>query len=106
MLIFFPFSAYEDIPKSHRLYDVRHKSYPSGAHLIVNKCSAKLLHAGDSDYIVEQRPVYYRSHAGKLIKDTTNRHKRNSHKRDISHKIAGCCENDIGCLLALCVVRH
>lgn len=99
-------SAYEDLPKNHRLYDVRQKSFPRGAHLIVNKISATLLHSRDSDYIVKPRPIIYSSHAGKLIKDRTFRHKRNSHKRDISHKIAGCCDNDIGCLLALCVVRH
>lgn len=102
----FFFAAYEDIPKSHRLYDVRQKSYPRGAHLIVNQFSAKMLRASDSDYIVKPRRVVYRGDDGVLIKDPMFRHKRNSHRRDISHKIAGCCENDLGCLLALCVVRH
>lgn len=79
--------------------------------MIVNQFSAKMLRASDSDYIVKPRPVVYRSREGVLVKDPKNndpmfRHKRNSHRRDISHKIAGCCENDIGCLLALCVVRH
>lgn len=94
------------MPKGHRLYEVRQKSYPQGAHLIVNQFSAKMLRASDSDYIVKLKPIVYRSRNGTLIKDTTYRQKRDNHKRDISHKIAGCCENDIGCLLALCVVRH
>lgn len=99
------YAAYEDIPKSHRLFNVRRSTFPEGAHLIVNHHNAKLLREYDSKYKIDPRPVVYRNVNGKMVKEHTNRHKRNSHKRDIIDKIAGCCSNDRLCTLALCTAR-
>lgn len=101
----FFFIAYEDIPKSHRLFNVRRSTFPDGAHLIVNHHNAKLLREFDSKYKIDARPVVYRGLNGKIVKDHSNRHKRNSHKRDIIDKIAGCCYTDSSCVMALCAAR-
>lgn len=103
---FLSFTAFDSLPKSHLLYNVRSKSFPSGTHLILSHHNAKVLQELNPEYKIHRQPVVYRNENGKLVKDRMNRHKRNSHKRDISHAIAGCCNNELSCLMAMCLVRH
>lgn len=96
--------AYDDMVKSHRMYDVRKSTYPEGAHLILSHRSAKLLRESDPSFEITSRKAVYHNVNGRMVKEYTNRHRRNSHKHGILDKIAGCCA-DSGCMMALCAAR-
>lgn len=59
-----------------RLYNVRRSSYPGGDHLILSHRSAKILRDYDPKYKIEPRPIVYRNVGGWLVRDQTNRHRR------------------------------
>lgn len=85
------------------MYNVRRQSYPVGAHIVLSHHSAKILREYDPKYKIEPRSMVYRNSGGRLIKDYSNRHRRNSDRRAIIDRMAGCCLDYTKCMLAFCL---
>lgn len=89
--------------KGHRLYNARRSGFPSGAHLILNHRSAKMLRDYDEKYRIEPRGVAYRNVDGQLVRDHTNRHRRHTSQHEFVERLAACCQSDTRCLVAFCL---
>lgn len=104
-------------PLGYKLYQVWKPEFPEGTKLIMSKQTAKKLREFDRNYRIQPVPRYADSRYDESRKaddnndneiqysDTMYDSQHHIDKRDVHHKIAVCCDNDIQCVAMLCFAR-